>query len=498
VKLNITLISLPKATASYSLLTLASYVNGKTEHRVRILDLSGVEGADSVILASLKGEKPDIVGFSCFTRDYPEVMRLSGLIKEQLGCRIVVGNVHASLYPEDFIFSGSPVDFAVVGEGEITFSELLAKIGGKENPCGIAGVASLDPAGKMAVGARRPLISDLSVLPQIDYRLVPVEPYFKPANRIIRGAALRTAVVYASRGCPSACEFCAANTVWQCNTGPSVRFRPVEDVIAEIRNLKSKYGIQGIMFGDDSFVIKRERVLQFCDELEKLDIFWSVQGRVTQVDEEMVSAMKKSGCVMLCFGVESGSDTVLKRINKGITVEQIRRAFSICKKAGVRCLADIMCNHPGETEEDVKLTAELLREIAPAELSQAAMTPYPGTKIYEKYVKTKPRDYYVFSNIGHEIEKHFKLCEHDIPLKKILDSYFRIVYHCRLPGSFTLLFRNFKYVREVVLSRHCVPILTVILEDLASQLRYCAAEHLRDPLRKILGVVKTWSFKERR
>ena len=99
VKLNITLISLPRATASYSLLTLASYVNAKTEHRVRILDLSGAEGAESAVLASLAGAPPDVVGFSCFTRDYPEVMKLSALIKQRLGCRIVVGNVQRPCIP---------------------------------------------------------------------------------------------------------------------------------------------------------------------------------------------------------------------------------------------------------------------------------------------------------------------------------------------------------------------------------------------------------------
>ncbi|MCX5793631.1 MAG: radical SAM protein [Elusimicrobia bacterium] len=489
-KTSILFIALPKKLPPFSLLALASYINQRTEHTAGILDLNGRKDAEEAIAERLKLDPPGLVGFSCFTCDYPEVMRLSKLVEKSSGCRVVVGNVHASLYPEDFIFSGSPVDFVVRGEGELTLAELLDKLAAGRSPAGLAGAAAHGPGGTMLLGEKRPLIADLGVLPRIDYGMVAMEPYLAPANRGVPGFPARTGTVYTSRGCPSNCEFCAANTVWKCNTGPSVRFRPIEDVMLEVGALKAKYGIQCVAFGDDSFLIKKSRVLAFCEAIRKLDIFWSVQGRVEHITSEVVSAMRGAGCVMIGFGVESGSDAILKRINKGITTAQIRNAFAVCRAQGCARMAYIMCNHPGETEKDVELTVRLLREIRPDGINQAVLTPYPGTAIYAKYVGKKPENFWLFSNIGPELAGYFKLCEHDLPLNRVLDSYWLAVYARRLPVSLTAVFREPRYLSRVLLSRYALPVMSVIAADTAVWLRYLAVASIPWPIRNFLRACK--------
>ncbi|MCG2726723.1 MAG: B12-binding domain-containing radical SAM protein [Elusimicrobia bacterium] len=471
-KTNIVFISFPKFVPPFSFLNLASYINEKTNYKASILDLRGIGNVEEYIVDYLKQEKPDLVGFSCFTCDYPEVMKFSKAIKENYDCPIVVGNVHASLFPEDFIFEDSPVDFAVIGEGEITLAELIDKVSNGESCVGLSGLAALDSSKKMVVGEKRPLIEDLSLLPKIDYKLISMECYFSPSNRSGRGINSRSAIVFASRGCPSVCEFCAANTVWKCNTGTVVRFRPIEDVMEEVLRLKEEYKIQTIFFGDDSFIIKKDRVLEFCKQIKDMDVFWAIQGKVDQIDEELSKALRKAGCLMVSFGVESGSDDILKRIKKGTNVEQIKKAFAICKKCGLMTLADIMCNHPGETERDIEMTIDLLKQIKPDELSQSVMTPYPGTPIYKKHVNQKPENYNLFCNIGPDMAKYFKLCKHNRPLQRVMDEYWRSVHSHRLPGSVTLWLKNFQYFKKIVFSGYFLNIFLTTIGDFFVWARY--------------------------
>ncbi len=474
---RITFISL-KGHVEYpplSFLSLASYLNAKTAHRASILNLTSDGGGfERDVIDRLSDAPPDWAGFSCFTRNYPEVMKLAAAVKAATGCRVVVGNVHASLYPGDFIFKGSPVDAVVIGEGELSLAELLDASAAGRSFCGVPGTGALGPDGGLVLGGKRDLIGDLSALPPADHSLIDMEPYVKLRPYFTKGAPLRSFPVHTARGCAFSCEFCAANSVWKCNSGRAVRFRPVEAVVREISALKERYRLHGVSIGDDSLMTSKSHVLALCRELEKLDIIWSAQGRIDQLDEETLLAMKRAGCMMLYFGVESGSDRILRVINKRQTAAQVISTFDLCKKHGVLRAANIMCNHPGETEEDIALTKKLLERIKPDELFTNVMTPYPGTAAFEKHFAGKigPAQYGLYGETPANIALHFKMAAHDLSVTKIIDEYWELVMRFRVPTSLTIALTNPRYIRNVLLTRHMFTILGNILRDALTYLRY--------------------------
>jgi radical SAM superfamily enzyme YgiQ (UPF0313 family) len=171
--------------------------------------------------------------------------------------------------------------------------------------------------------------------------------------------------------------------------GNKVRFRSPANVVAEIRELVNAYGVKYISFQDDTFTVRKKWVLELCGLIleNNIKIQWSAQSRVDTLDEEMLGAMKKAGCVCLFFGFESGSQKILDFLNKGITPEQSVRAAKLCKKYGIVMLADIMMGIPTETAEDLDRTIALLKQIRPELLSIAYFTPIIGSDLYDYCVK---------------------------------------------------------------------------------------------------------------
>lgn len=161
--------------------------------------------------------------------------------------------------------------------------------------------------------------------------------------------------------------------------------RSVPSVMEEIKQLIAKYRCRYISFQDDTFTINKKWVLEFCNAIKStgLEIQWSAQSRVNTLDEEMAVAMKEAGCDCLFFGFESGSQKILDFLNKGITVDQSLRAGELCHKHGLLIFADYMLGIPGETEDDLRATYELMKRIRPQICAGTFFTPVPGSSLYE-------------------------------------------------------------------------------------------------------------------
>jgi radical SAM superfamily enzyme YgiQ (UPF0313 family) len=236
-----------------------------------------------------------------------------------------------------------------------------------------------------------------------DYEALPMGWYTAARSDLIRGVIGAGTTIFSSRGCPFSCSFCSSREIF----GNQLRFRTPQRVVDELQYLYDNYKIDCFYILDDTFTVNKKHVEGFCRELEKrrLKLIWGCETRVDLVDEDTFSLMRRSGCVQVDFGIESGSQKVLDILKKGIYVEDIRKAFAITKKVGLRTFANIMINNPGENLEDIKKTEELVKESNPDISTVWITTPYPGTQIYNDFGCCDiPVENYSLLKFGHELE----------------------------------------------------------------------------------------------
>ena len=414
------------------------------------------------VIDYLKKTKPRFVGLATFVTDFEQSLSLAELIKKETGITIIVGNAHPSICPEDFIYPGSPFDIAVRGEGEVTLKEILRSTLDNEELNEINGISYLD--GNTCRTTEKREIINLKECGMPAYHKIDMGRYTRPTKYIIRRMPASCAVIYTGRGCPFKCGFCAANSVWNANSCPKgqslVRKRPVEIVIKELEILEKKYGFDFFYIMDDTFGIIENDITEFCDAYQKsgLTMLWGAETRVNSScfkNEKLLGLMKESGCLQLDFGVETGSPRLLKIIRKGITVDQIRNAFTLCRKYNIRTFANILLNLPTETEVDIQMTDNLLKEITPTITGFGVTQPYPGTMFFEEFIKKsmKKEDY---KNLNRLLPSNdYRMAYHSVPLQKLL-YYFQFKYGVYTPVEISILKSDWRYWEKILCSsRKC-------------------------------------------
>ena len=371
------------------------------------------------ILKEITIRKPKYIGFTCFTSDFNSIMNIGRLIKDRLDTKIIVGGIHPTLKPEDFFHEGSPIDIAVIGEGELTLSELIKKglSGGEiDNVPGIM----FRRGDRIIRTADRPYMMDLSDMPLPAYHKIDMNFYMIPQQSLVRWLFLSGFRIFTTRGCPYPCTFCA-------NRAQMVRHRPVHAVIDEIKFLRDNYGSDGFYVQDDTFCMDRRRTFEFLDVFRKNgldDMVWGIETRVNLLDEEMIDALKRAGCIQVDLGIESGSQEMLDRTKKGIRVEDAVRTFEICRRYKMRTFACFMVNMPGETEEHINESVKLMRRIKATVYGINITIPHIGTQIYEDYVKPKltvdEYDKFIYDNSFKPLaDKRFRLTNHNLNEKYV-------------------------------------------------------------------------------
>lgn len=321
---------------------------------------------------------PDVVGFTAMTHEITQDAQMASRIKERLNAPTVVGGCHVTALPERTLREFPVFDYGVCGEGERTMPELMEYLreGDKREPPDIPGLALRDADGDIRINRpREPLTaSELDALPYPDFK-----DYYN--GRVALSAKNSYYPMYTSRGCPFSCAFCMQVL------GRKVRRRSADSIIAEMEYAISQYGAHTFDFSDDIFLFDNKdthEVLQMMiDRSLAKRIRWSGLVRADLATEELIGLAKKAGCYRLEMGVESGDDEILKAINKGITVEQVRNAVKIVKRSGILLGTYYILGHPNETRETVKKTVDLAAELNTHTIAVGLMVPYPGTKIYE-------------------------------------------------------------------------------------------------------------------
>jgi len=349
---------------------VAAYLE-KFGYKVECLDAVAEGLTTRDVLKKITRSKPRFLGLSVLTPAAPNAYRIARQAKE-LGVTTIMGGIHPTALPAEALENGA--DFVVIGEGEVTVAELIEAIDCNRNVDTVRGIA-YTRNGSIGTTDPRPPIDELDKLPFPAREMFPLRKY----PRIERASP--GGEIMSSRGCPYSCLFCSSRLVH----GRKFRARSPQNVVDEIDEIVQKFRIRRIGFLDDTFTINKERVVRICDLIRErgLDIEWYCETRVDLVDRELLQKMKNCGCFLIEYGVESGSERVLRRIKKGITLDQTRRAFAMTKEVGIRTRADFMIGNPTETKEDAKETLKLAIELDPWRASFSIVTPLPGSELYE-------------------------------------------------------------------------------------------------------------------
>ncbi len=317
---------------------------------------------------ALRHRRPDVLGLSTMTPVRDVAARAARLARPYVG-RIVLGGPHPTAV-EHAVFDEIPdLDAAVAGEGEDTAVDLLA--------WWAAGSPGAPPPGVLAPG--QPLV------PRVPRS--PVESLAWPARDLLPNHAYRylfatrpgLATVITSRGCPFRCSFCDKSV-----SGSRWRARPPGDVVDELAHIERDLGLSFVNFYDDNFTLSRKRVVGICEEILRrgLRLQWKCEGRVDGVDAELLGLMRRAGCQMIAYGVESGNADTLALLRKDITLEQTRAAFAATRAAGLRSLAYIILGAPGEGPAAVQRTIDFCRELGASYVQFSTLSAMPGTPLF--------------------------------------------------------------------------------------------------------------------
>ncbi|MFH0985370.1 MAG: radical SAM protein [Candidatus Omnitrophota bacterium] len=328
--------------------------------RLRALSVPKVTGV-SVLTTNLRGAKDAV---TVLRSSFPETF-------------LMIGGPHVSAMPGEVLDQFPEADLGVFGEGELTLKEVLtAFFADGKPPRNLAGTLWKDSHGTTVKAAPRPVITDLDSLPRPARHLFMLDKYHPHAPY---GRRWRYANEITSRGCPYHCAYCSKSVF-----GDSYRAFSPERVVNDLRELVDRYHVREIHFYDDDLTLNRKRAVEFMERLiaAKLDLIWSCTTRCDLVDAELLGLMKKAGCWMVCYGVESGDDTLRETVNKGISRKQIEQAFRETKCAGIKVTGYFIIGLPGETERTAKATMDFMDQLNPHYVNCGVMAVFPGSPFY--------------------------------------------------------------------------------------------------------------------
>jgi len=319
-------------------------------------------------LADIKRIGPDVVGFSAMSHTFNPQIEKAKKVKEKFGLPILIGGVHISLVPQAL---PKWIDVGVISEGEEVLRRLLV---------------SLAKTGNLKQKNIPALVFWQNKKLRFTGPVLLVEPIDKipsPDWDFLRVGKKGPGHIMTSRGCPFNCRFCEARKFWK-----KYRTHSPEYVVSEIETIHKRYGRDELVIMDDLFFIEKERLEKIADLLEKKKLNkkmrFEVIGRADLFNEEIAKTLARMNVFAISFGMESGSERILRYLkNKTVTVAQIRKATSLAKKYKMQVLGTFMVGSPGETEKDIKKTIQFIKEL---DLDQAGVnvtTPFPGTELWE-------------------------------------------------------------------------------------------------------------------
>jgi anaerobic magnesium-protoporphyrin IX monomethyl ester cyclase len=337
---------------------------------VELVDCTFLSFKDA--MERIRNSHPRIIGLQVMFSMKEKALQMVELLRKD--CELLVaGGPLPTSNPEEFLQS---FDVVGLGEGEETMLDIVQAVQNGKPLKQVKGIAYKD-LGKTIFTAPRDFINNLDEIPFPAREMFDNQAYKAYYSR---NFGYTTTSIMTSRGCPFQCDFCSRPVF-----GNRFRSRTPKNIAEEVQQVHDLC-YDRVWFADDCFTLGRKRFLDICHELirRRVNIGWECLSRVDTIDEEVAEKMRKAGCVRVFFGIESGNDTVLKLMNKQITVRQAEQAVNTCKKAGIQVGAFFILGYPGETDKTVLDTVDFASSLPLDYLSFTFPYPIPGTPLYER------------------------------------------------------------------------------------------------------------------
>jgi len=397
-------------------------------HTVKILDAPPLKLTLEESVNLIKRVRPDVIGITATTPTFHRSVAIAEELKKESDAPIIIGGAHPTALPEKTL-AYSFFDIAVIGEGEYTMLELIDCLESGKSISTVKGVAYKE-GGQVTKTPPREYIRNLDLLPFPARHLLPHLRYYHPTPSAYR--SLPQGTIVTSRGCPYSCTFCDHSVF-----GKKYRARSAKNVVDEFEEVVYRYGAKEVRFWDDTFNIDRKRVLDICREISdrNLGTEWCCLCRANLVDEQMLRKMAITGCWQIDYGIESGDEKLLERVNKGVTLTQIRDAIKKTKAAGIKARGFFMLGLPGETEQTIRQTIKFAKTL---DLDVAVFhitIPFPGTDLYLQAIAS--------GEISAEVDYQYYLMfgSEDVPyVPKSLNKKQLLWYRSKAYKSFYLRF----------------------------------------------------------
>ncbi len=377
---------------------------------VEIFDATFVKHPLSVLSDKLQAAHYDAVGISALTSMIAAAGDIAALVKQvSPETLVILGGPHATILPEETLALPG-VDVVAIGEAEESFRRLVAAdldfsaVSGfyywsessrqecrsyrqedrSRQECRSYGIGN--GQGQIVDSGPAPLVEDLDTIPYPAWDLLPMEQYLRVWYQLDAvGYGLRGTSIFASRGCPYDCAYCQPTL--RRIFGRRIRHRSVDNIVAELAELRERFAIGGVMWLDDTFGTDHRWLMELCCALieSELDIVWGCNLRADLVERETLAMMQEAGLRIVHLGIESATQRILDEVyQKGTTIEQAREAVHVAKDLGLRVRGYFMLGAPTETEQEVRASLRLANQLPLDDVTFSITTPLPGTHLYEK------------------------------------------------------------------------------------------------------------------
>lgn len=367
------------------ILCVSAYVKRADVAKVFTLNLNHVEGGEYEALAAcIRSNGIDVMGVGGLSGEYRDVARMTEFARSiKPDITVVVGGGIVTADPSVAMQALPEADYGIVGEGEVTMTELLEALTcGETDMSAVAGLV-FRQGGKLMSTAQRPEIKDLDALPFPDYEGFCYKDYLEMNPDLSdEGKKYSQVSVIGGRSCKYNCTFCFHPS------GTTYRQRSLDSIFAEIDYLVAHYNISYIALREELFATDNRRVAEFCRRMEHYSFDWSIQLRIDSINRELVDMLRGTRCRYVFVGIESAHDAVLKSMRKGITLKQIEAALDMLKEAGLHSRSGIIFGDTVETYDTAMWTFNWFKaNSGKYRMFVDMIIAFPGSTLYRRACK---------------------------------------------------------------------------------------------------------------